>query len=153
MHAWRRNLIKTAFCYFLYSTRFISITDHLTVCYFCSFPNVPLFLRVITALQAGIASSGSHNKTGEGNYTGTLKAVIKLQRSSPEKRRTPLKLVLKNGKAHTNVDEASTEKGENEFENLVFDGHEKMEYTVCKEVSFAKYKNFILHALAGNEYL
>jgi len=79
--------------------------------------------------------------------------VIKLQRLSPEKRRTPLKLVLKNGKAHTNVDEASTEKGENEFENLVFDGHEKMEYSVCKEVSFAKYKNLILHVLAGSEYL
>ena len=79
--------------------------------------------------------------------------MIKLQRSLPEKRRTPLKLVLKNGKAHTNMDEAPTEKGGNEFENLVFDGHEKMEYSVCKEVSFAKYKNFILHALAGSEYL
>jgi len=61
--------------------------------------------------------------------------------------------VLKNGKAHTNVNEVPTEKGENEFENLVFDGHEKMEYSVCKEVSFVKYKNFILRALAGSEYL
>lgn len=79
--------------------------------------------------------------------------MIKLPRSSPEKRCTPLKLVLKSGKAHTNVDEATTERGENEFENLVFDGHEKMEYSVCKEVSFVKYRNFILHALAGSEYL
>lgn len=126
----------------------MSITDHLIVCYCYSFQNVPLFLRVITALQAGVAASGSHNKTSEGNYTGTLKTVIKLQRLSPEKRCTPLKLVLKNGKAHTNVDEVPAEKGENEFENLVFDGHEKMEYSVCKEVSFAKYKNFILRALA-----
>jgi hypothetical protein len=61
--------------------------------------------------------------------------------------------VFKSGKAHTNVDEAPTEKGVNEFENLVFDGHEKMEYSVCKEVSFVKYKIVILHALAGSEYL
>jgi hypothetical protein len=61
--------------------------------------------------------------------------------------------VLKNGRAHTNVVEAPTEKGETEFENLVFDGHEKMEYSVCKEVSLVKYKNFILHAVAGSRYL
>jgi hypothetical protein len=79
--------------------------------------------------------------------------VIKLQRSSPEKRRTPLKLVLKNGKAHTNVGEVLAEKGENEFENLVFDGHEKLEYSICKEVSFSKHKNFQLHALAESEFL
>jgi hypothetical protein len=61
--------------------------------------------------------------------------------------------VLKNGKAHTNVVEAPEEKGENEFENLVFDGHGKMEYSICKEVSLAKYKNFILRAVAGSQYL
>jgi hypothetical protein len=56
--------------------------------------------------------------------------------------------VFKNGKAQPNVVEASTEKGENEFENLVFDGHEKIEY-VCKEVSSAKYKKFILCAVSA----
>lgn len=65
--------------------------------------------------------------------------MIKLQRSSPEKRRTPLKLVLKHGKAHSSVDEASAEKGEDEFEDFDFDRHERIEYSICKEVSSVKY--------------
>jgi hypothetical protein len=52
-----------------------------------------------------------------------------------------LKLVLKHGKAHSSVDEASAEKGEDSFEDFEFDRHEKIEYSICKEVSFAKYKN------------
>jgi hypothetical protein len=79
--------------------------------------------------------SGGHSKPCEGNYTGTLKTVIKLQRLSPEKRRTPLKLVLKDGKAQSIVDGHSVEKGEDEFEDLKFDGHGQIEYSICKEVS------------------
>ncbi|KDR22380.1 hypothetical protein L798_02471 [Zootermopsis nevadensis] len=91
-----------------------------------------LGLQPLRAMQGGVAS-GSRKRPCEGNYTGTLKTVIKLQRSSPEKRRTPLKLVLKHGKAHSSVDEPSMEKGEEEFEDLDFDGQGKIEYSICKE--------------------
>jgi hypothetical protein len=44
--------------------------------------------------------------------------------------------VLKHGKAHSSVDEPSLEKGEDEFEDLDFDEHGKIEYSIFKEVSF-----------------
>jgi hypothetical protein len=44
--------------------------------------------------------------------------------------------VLKHGKAHSSVDEDPTEKGEDDYDDLEFVGHKKIEYSICKEVSF-----------------
>ncbi|XP_049769065.1 uncharacterized protein LOC126106730 [Schistocerca cancellata] len=56
-------------------------------------------------------------------YTGTLKTVIKVQRTSPEKRRRSLKMVLKQGSAPNGRREGGGHDS----------GEEKVEYRICKE--------------------
>ena len=78
-------------------------------------------------------ASCSQSAARNSSYTGTLKTVIKLQRMSPEKRKS-LKLVVKNGKARSSTDGIDDNVGD-EDEELDFDGDDTVEYSISKEVS------------------